>query len=51
MFLDVEPVERKIANEFYLRLRESVKDWHNKFGTDKNGKVTKFKEGYAKAFD
>lgn len=44
-------MERKIANEFYFRLREIIKEWNIKFGTDKNGKVTKFKEGYGKAFD
>lgn len=51
LFGDSDPLERKVASQFYVRLREAVKDWDSKFGVDKNGKITKFRDGFLKAFD
>lgn len=50
LFKDTDPVERKIAGDFYLQLRQTISDWNKKFGVDKHGKVTKFKAGYDVAF-
>jgi hypothetical protein len=51
LFGDTDPIERKAANEFYFRLRENLKEWNSKFGVDKKGKITKFREGFEKVFD
>ena len=51
LFGDSDPLERKVSNQFYFRLREAIRDWDSKFGVDKNGKITKFRDGYLKAFD
>lgn len=51
VFGDTEPVERKIAKDFFLRLREAIVEWDQKFGVDRNGKVTHFRIGYQRAFD
>ena len=51
LFNDTDPVERKIAKDFYVRLRETISDWNSRLGSDKNNKITPFKTGYDKAFD
>lgn len=51
LFEDSDPVERRIAGDFYLRLREILADWNSKFGVDRNGKITKFRTGFEKVFE
>ena len=51
LFGDQDPVERKISKDFFLRLREVIVEWDQKFGVDKNGKVTHFRLGYQRAFE
>lgn len=51
LFNDTDPVERRVAGDFYIQLRETLSDWNKKFGVDKNGKVTKFRLGYQVAFE
>lgn len=51
LFGDSVQLERKTANIFYYRLLDTIREWDSKFGIDKSGKITKFREGYLKVFD
>lgn len=51
LFGDTVQLERKTANVFFFRLLDTIREWDNKFGVDKSGKITKFREGYLSVFD
>lgn len=51
VFGDRDPVEKKIAKEFFKRLKDAIREWNERFGVDKQGKVTPFKKGFSKVFD
>lgn len=51
LFADNDNLEKRVAGDFYLRLRETLADWNAKFGVDRTGKVTKFRIGFEKAFE
>lgn len=51
LFQDTDPVERRVAGDFYLQLRQTIAGWNQSFGVDKHGKLTKFRDGYDLAFE